>query len=156
MLLLVAGCVDQPPPPTAEDYVGVWCGPDRDVLTLDPARTFTATDVSTQLVDEVLHDEAYVVGYRRQTDYNGVTPERGAGRWHVFVDRGDMFQARREHVVLNWSTFDATGVDEELELTVAGNGDELVLGVERIDPDFTILFVRCPAGRPGRDAGPTG
>lgn len=145
LVLVAAGCGGEPPPTAAADVTGVWCGPERDVLTLDAAGGFTVTDVSASLIDEVLHDEDFVPGYRRETEHAGAVPRHGAGRWRVFVDRGDMFQARRDHVVLDWATFEAIKVDEELELTLAGEGAGLVLGIERVESGFTTLFSRCPA-----------
>ncbi|MFI7650180.1 hypothetical protein ACIBTZ_29470 [Micromonospora sp. NPDC049460] len=144
LVAVAAGCAGEPPP-TAADVTGVWCGQERDVLTLDAAGGFTVTDVSASLIDEVLHDEDFVPGYRRETEHAGAVPRHGAGRWRVFVDHGDMFQARRDHVVLDWSSFESVQVDEELELTIAGEGAGLVLGVERVESGFTTLFARCPA-----------
>ncbi|MFG3698186.1 hypothetical protein ACGF5C_09750 [Micromonospora sp. NPDC047620] len=145
LVLVAAGCGGEPPPPTAADVTGVWCGPERDVLTLDADGGFTVTDISVPLVDEVLYDEDFVAGYRRETEHGGAVPRHGAGRWRVFVDRGDMFQARRDHVVLDWATFESIRVSEKLELTIAGEGTGLVLGVERVGSGFTTLFARCPA-----------
>lgn len=145
LVLGVAGCAGESPPPAAADVTGVWCGPERDVLTLDAAGGFTVTDISTPLIDEVLHDEDFVPGYRRKTEHGGAVPRHGAGRWRGSVDRGDLFQARRDHVVLDWATFESIQVSEELELTIAGEGAGLVLGVERVESGFTTLFARCPA-----------
>ncbi|MGW4501189.1 hypothetical protein ACWENR_21575 [Micromonospora sp. NPDC004336] len=145
LVAVAAGCGGGSPPPTSADVTGAWCGPERDLLTLDAAGGFTVTDISAPLIDEVLYDEDFVPGYRRKTEHGGAVPQHGAGRWRVFVDRGDMFQARRDHVVLDWVTFESTTVDEELELTMAGEGRGLVLGVERVESGFTTLFARCPA-----------
>lgn len=84
--VVTAGCASPPSPlATKQDMPGVWCGSEQEILTLKADETFEIAGLSKTHLDELLGDPNYVDGYRIRTEFDGVAPTSGSGRWSFRV-----------------------------------------------------------------------
>lgn len=122
--------------------VGQWCAGTGELLHLHDDGGFTIERLSKRYVNEILHDDAYIEGYRLMREFNNVVPRNGAGEWSRRDVSHDRFSTDWGGIDLTFAKLGDRDTVEYSELFYFLDDGETTLALNR-SGEYEQMFVNC-------------